>query len=78
MENKRMSFPLWTLACGVVPKIKSLAHIEIRQARMHPQSKDGSVLRLRSRRALSPAPSQQHERALWTCQLQNERNRRPI
>jgi hypothetical protein len=78
MKNKRMSFSLWPLACGVTPKTKSLAHSKVRQARMHPQSKDGSVLRLRSRRALSPAPSQQPERALRTCQLKNERNRRPI
>jgi hypothetical protein len=64
-----MSFSLWALACRVIPKRKSLAHVSVRQARMHPQSKGGSVLRLRSRRALSPAPPRQHETTLLACHL---------
>jgi hypothetical protein len=65
---KTMSFALCTLACESLPKTESLPE-NLGQARMHPQSKDGSVLRLRSRRALSPAPPQQLEPAALTCQL---------
>jgi hypothetical protein len=65
---KTMSFALWTLACESRPKTESLPE-NLGQARMHPQSKGGSVLRLRSRRALSPAPPQQLEPAALPCQL---------
>ena len=68
-----MSFSHWTLACGIIPKTKSLAQGHLRQAWMHPQSKDGPVLRLRSRRALSPGPREQLGRRPAFCQVQNER-----
>ena len=74
MRNKAMSFSLCTLACESSQKQKAWRNEKVRQARMHPQSKDGSVLRLRSRRALSPAPPDQHERAHFACHLKNERN----
>ena len=41
----------------------------MRQARMRPQSKGGPVLRLRSRRALSPAPPPPHEPTTPACHL---------
>ena len=49
-----MSFSLWTLAGEVIPKTKGLAHASVCQARMHPPSKGGPVLGLRSRRAPIP------------------------
>ena len=74
MKNKPMSFSLWTLACESFQKQKAWRNQKVRQARMPPQSKDGSGLRLRSRRARSPAPPEQHERAHPACHLENERN----
>ena len=56
-----MSFSLWAMACGVLPKAEGLADARVRQARMHPQSTGGPVLGLRSRRALSPVPREQCE-----------------
>ena len=74
MKNKTMSFSHWAMACGVIPKTKSLAQREGSPGRMHSQSKDGPVLRLRSRRALSPAPPDQYERAQLACHLKKQRN----
>ena len=68
-----MSFPLGTLACGIIPKTKGLAQGDLRQAWMPPQSQDGPVLRLRSRRAVSPGPREQLGRWPAFCQVQNER-----
>jgi len=67
-----MSFSLWAMACGVIPKAKGLAHKTVRQARMHPQSTGGPVLRLRSRRAVSPVPQQPHEGRQRACHLQKQ------
>jgi len=73
-RDRTMSFSLWALVAESSLKTKGLARANAHQARMHPQSKDGSVLRLRSCRALSPAPPEQPERARWVCHLKNERN----
>jgi hypothetical protein len=59
--GKTMSFSLGTMACGIIPIEEGLADARVRQARMHPQSTGGPVLRLRSRRALSPVPQHQCE-----------------
>ena len=72
MKNKPMSFSLWTLACEAFQKQKAWRNQKVRQARMHPQSKDGSVLRLRSRRALSPAPPPHHEHTMRACHHENK------
>ena len=66
-DPKKMSFLLGTMACGVIPKTEGLADARVRQARMHPQSTDGPVLRLRSRRALSPVPRTQFEPTGFPC-----------
>jgi len=72
-QSQEMSFSLWALACRAIPKTKSLAHINVRQARMHPQSKGGPVLRLHSCRALSPVPQPQHEQTRLSCHSKTER-----
>ena len=69
----RMSFALWTLACGVSAQAQGLAHASVRQVWMHPQSKGGPVLGLRSRRALSPVPQPEHERRQPACHRQKQR-----
>lgn len=66
-SEKKMSFSLWTMACEVIPKAEGLADARVRQARMHPQSTGGPVLRLRSRRALSPVPQGQVARRGFSC-----------
>jgi len=62
-----MSFSLWALACRGIPDAKGLADPRAGQARMHPQSKGGVVLGLRSRRALSPAPHPEPALVLLDC-----------
>ena len=64
-SERKMSFSLWAMACGVISK--GLADTRVRQARMHPQSTGGPVLRLRSRRALSPVPLKQFELTGSAC-----------
>jgi hypothetical protein len=54
--KKKMSFSLCTLVCRIILLEYSRANVKVRPARMHPQSKGDPVLRLRSRRALSPVP----------------------
>ena len=73
MKNKEMSFSPWTLVANHPKKQKAWRNQKVRQARMLPQSKDGSVLRLRSRRALSPAPQPQPRRAPSACHPKNAR-----
>ena len=71
MRERTMSFALWTLACGVIPRTKGLSRALSRQAGMHPQSKGDSVLGLHSCRALSPVPRLEHAGPSRTCHLQN-------
>jgi hypothetical protein len=58
-RQNKMSFSLCTVSDGLIPKGEGLADTKVRQARMHPPSTGGPVLRLRSRRALSPVPPEQ-------------------
>jgi hypothetical protein len=71
-SEKKMSFSLWAMACGVIPKAEGLADARVRQARMHPQSTGGPVLRLRSRRALSPVPPDQFEPTDSSCHFKTQ------
>ena len=68
-SEETLSFSLWTVAGALIPKTKDLAHAGVRQVWMHPPSTGGPVLRLRSRRALSPAPLQEHETTPLACHL---------
>jgi hypothetical protein len=72
-SEEKMSFSLWAMACGAVlyRNCGALAKPAPGQGRMHPQSTDGAVLRLRSRRALSPTPCPQPELGQGICQLRN-------
>jgi len=71
IEQGKMSFSLWALACVIILQPKGLPQTLSGQARMHPQSKGGPVLGLHSCRALSPVPHQEHGEASRTCHLQN-------
>ena len=42
------SFSHWTPACRAILGSRDLAHVAVRQARMHPQSEGGPVLGLHS------------------------------
>jgi hypothetical protein len=63
------SFSPWTSVCGAILTRAGLAHVGVRQARMHPQSEGGSVLGLHSCRALSPGPRPQSAGKPGRCQL---------
>ena len=63
-----MSLSLGTVACGALrPGGNGLAHVTARQARMHPQSTGGPVLRSHSCVALSPGPQRQSTRTSAAC-----------
>ena len=63
-----MTLSLRTVACGAIrPGGNGLAHVTAHQARMHPQSTGGPVLRLHSCRALSPESQRQSTRTSAIC-----------
>ena len=66
-----MSFSLGPLACRIILAEDSRANVNVRPARMRPQSKDDPVLGLRSRRALSPVPRAEIKRGRIIDQPQN-------
>ncbi len=71
-----LSFSLWTMACGLIPELEGLAQARAcAKPRMGPQSTGGTVLRLRSRRALSPVPRQQCRSACRACQRQKMKHK---
>jgi hypothetical protein len=70
-SQRLKSFSHWTSDCAVIPCGEGLAPVGARQARMHPQSEGGPVLRLHSCRALSPVPRQQPAGKLSRCQFEN-------
>ncbi len=70
-DQLRMSFSLCPSVCEVILKGKRPAPKISEQVRMHSQSEGGSVLRLHSCRALSPAPLQQCAGHRNDCQLKN-------
>jgi hypothetical protein len=69
--EKKMSFSLWPLVCRIILLEYSRANVTVRPARMPPQSKGDPVLRLRSRRALSPVSHAENKRGGINDQPEN-------